>query len=233
MAVEGAARHLGGHSPVPSAPPGEDGDAQAALIMPASAGWILAPSVAMARNGLRIWSPLSGIESFLEASSRALSQDLGQLGTLRHELARLDKAASGASGRSRLGDLVALLKKQPVVNSAMVCERLGVSRRTSLALIEELEEASCLVNVTGRRSARFWALPSLASQMKPSASIRREVPRAAPAAKAVVSLEAVGRPGLLHEQFDEDRLNRIMENLDAAMAGLDAVVRRRPGDGES
>ncbi|MCZ0964346.1 helix-turn-helix domain-containing protein [Paracoccus benzoatiresistens] len=232
MAVEGAARHLIGLSPVPSAPPQDDGDAQAAILMRASAGWILAPSVAMARNGLRIWSPLSGIESFLDAASRALSQDLGQLGTLRHELSRLDKVVAGVSGRSRMGDLVALLSKQPVVNSAMVCDRLGVSRRTALALIEELEEASCLVNVTGRRSARFWALPSLASQMRPSAAIRRGAPRAAPPAKAAVSLEAVGRPGQLHEQFDEDRLNRIMENLDAAMAGLEAVVRRRPGAGE-
>ena len=228
MAVEGAARHLIGHSPVPLTPPDEDGDAHGALIMPASAGWILAPSVAMARNGLRIWSPLSGIEDFLEASSGALSQDLGHLGTLRHELARLDKAAAGASGRSRMGDLVALLRKQPVVNSAMVCERLGVSRRTSLALIEELEEANCLVNVTGRRSARFWALPSLASQMKPSATIRRDRPRAAPPTKAV-SFETTSRPGHLHEQFDQDRLNRVMENLDAAMAGVEAVIRKAPG----
>ncbi|MCZ0963959.1 hypothetical protein [Paracoccus benzoatiresistens] len=68
--------------------------------------------------------------------------------------------------------------------------------------------------------------------MRPSAAIRRGAPRAAPPAKAAVSLEAVGRPGQLHEQFDEDRLNRIMENLDAAMAGLEAVVRRRPGAGE-
>lgn len=171
MAVEGAARHLVGLSPVPSATTDEDGDTQAALVMPASAGWILAPSVAMGRNGLRIWSPLSGIEGFFEASSRALSPDLGHLGTLRHELARLDKLAAGASGRSRMGELVALLRKQPVVNSTMVCERLGVSRRTSLALIEEMEQASYLVNVTSGRSARFWALSSLASQMKPLATI--------------------------------------------------------------
>lgn len=196
--------------------------------MPASAGWLLAPSVAMGRNGLRIWSPLSGIENFLDASSRALSQELGHLGMLRHELARLDKAAAGASGRSRLGDLGALLKKQPIVNSAMVCERLGVSRRTALVLIEEMEEASCLVNVTGRRSARFWALPSLASQMKPSATIRRELPRSAPPTRAV-SLETTSRPGHLHERFDEDRLHRILENLDAAMAGVDAVVRKALG----
>jgi hypothetical protein len=229
MAVEGAARSVMGLSPVPSAPPQDDGDPQSALLMPASAGWVVAPSVAMVRNGLRIWSPMSGIESFLDALSRWLSQELGQLGTLRHELARLDKVAAGANGRSRLRDLGVLLRKQPVVNSAMVCDRLGVSRRTSLALIEELEEASCLVNVTGRRSARFWALPSLASQMKPSVAVRREPPRASPSAKAAVSLDPAGRSGRVQEQFDEDRLNRIMENLDAALAGLDAVVRKKPG----
>lgn len=233
MAVEGAARHLLGFSPMPSAPFKDDGDAQASLLMPASASWVLAPSMALGRNGLRIWSPLSNVEGFFDASFRALSQDLGHLGTLRHQLARLDKVAANVSGRSRMGDLVALLKKQPVVNSAMVCERLEISRRTSLVLIEELVEASCLMNITVRRSARFWALPSLASQMRPSAPGRREMPRAAPQDKAAVSLEAVRRSGPLQEQFDEDRLNRIMENLDAALAGLDAVVRRRPGEGET
>lgn len=125
--------------------------------MPAEAEWILAPSVALTRNGFRLWSPLSGLRTFLEAASRNLSQDLGHLGTLRHELARLESMVGAASGRSRLPDLIELLKAQPVVNSAMVIDRLSVTRRTALALIGELVEAGCLVNLTGRRAARFWA----------------------------------------------------------------------------
>lgn len=230
MAVEGAARHLRDLSPVRADPVDDDTDARAALMMPTEAGWIVTPSSAMTRNGLRIWSPLSGIGNFLETLPKALSQELGHLGTLRHELARLDAVASHARGRSRLADLAALLRLQPVVNSAMVCDRLGVSRRTALALIGEMVEASCLVNVTSRRAARFWALPSLGSRMKTSHMRpgRSNFRRPAGPVRPVV-LEETSKPGGLREQFHEERLSRAFETLDAAMAGLDAVVRKKPG----
>lgn len=229
MAVEGAARHVRDLSPARAEAADDDTDARAALMMPTEAGWIVTPSSAMTRNGLRVWSPLSGIGNFLEALPKALSQELGHLGTLRHELARLDGVASHARGRSRLADLGALLRQQPVVNSAMVCDRLGVSRRTALALISEMVEASCLVNVTSRRAARFWALPSLGSRMKTSpARPARRTGLHAPAAVRPLALEETNRPGRLQEQFDEGRLSRAFETLDAAMASLDAVVRKKP-----
>lgn len=236
MAVESACRHLRGLSSDRQVPAGgdmsDDEDGQGALLMPTEAGWIITPSTAMTRNGLRIWSPLSGVVPFLDAACRALAQDLGHLGTLRHELSCLNSVVTYARGRSRLGDLAALLRQQPVVNSAMVCNRLGVSRRTSLALIAEMEEANCLLNVTSRRAARFWALPSLAARMKSSGPLRREMPkRLTP--QHPVTLDETSRPGHLRGQFDESRLNRIMNDLDAAMASLDAVVRNKPGDGSS
>ncbi len=231
MAVEGAARHLRDLSPARTGPADDDTDARAALMMPTEAGWIVTPSSAMTRNGLRIWSPLSGIGNFLETLPKALSQELGHLGTLRHELARLDGVASHARGRSRLADLGALLRQQPVVNSAMVCDRLGVSRRTALALISEMAEASCLVNVTSRRASRFWALPSLGARMQTSHArpARGHVSRAADPVRPVV-LKDTSRPGRLQEQFHEERLARAFETLDAAMAGLDAVVRKKPDE---
>lgn len=232
MAVEGAARHLRGLSLEGRGGWEEEDVADGAILMPAEAGWIVAPSVALTRNGFRLWSPLSGLGTFLEAATRSLSQDLGHLGTLRHELARLEFTAASASGRSRLPELVELLKAQPVVNSAMIIDRLGVTRRTALALIGELVEAGCLVNLTGRRTARFWALPSLAARMTPAANARQfrrtEHPAtAAPDREETLEIEAW--PGRLHEQFEEERLDRIMSDLDAAMAGLDEVVRRVGG----
>lgn len=231
MAVEGAARHLRGLSPEGRGGWQEDA-ADRAILMPAEAGWIVAPSVALTRNGFRLWSPLSGLGSFLEAAARNLSQDLGHLGTLRHELARLESMTAAASGRSRLPDLVELLKAQPVVNSAMVIDRLGVTRRTALALIGELVDAGCLVNLTGRRAARFWALPSLAARMTPASSarqFRRAVRPATAAQDSEEALEIEAPPERLREQFDEERLDRIMSDLDAAMVGLDEVVRRVGG----
>lgn len=230
MAVEGAARHLRGLSPEGRGDWPEKDAADRAILMPAEASWIVAPSVALTRNGFRLWSPLSGLRTFLEAASRNLSQDLGHLGTLRHELARLESMTAAASRRSRLPDLIALLKAQPVVNSAMVIDRLSVTRRTALALIGELVEAGCLVNLTGRRTARFWALPSLAARMTLTTSprqfrrVERQVAAAAPDREE--GLETEARPEQLRAQFNEERLDRIMADLDAAMAGVDEVVRR-------
>lgn len=232
MAVEGAARHLRGLSPETRGGWQEEDAADGAILMPAEAGWIVAPSVALTRNGFRLWSPHSGLGTFLEAAARSLSQDLGHLGTLRHELARLESMTSAVSGRSRLPDLVELLKTQPVVNSAMVIDRLSVTRRTALALIGALVEAGCLVNLTGRRTARFWALPSLAARMTFAASVgqfRRTERPATVAPDREETLEIEARPEQLREQFDEKRLVRIMSDLDEAMAGLDEVVRRVGG----
>lgn len=231
MAVESAARPLRWLSPEGQGRlPDEDDHAQA-LLMPAEANWILAPSVALTRNGFRIWSPHSGLGTFLEAASRTLAQDLGHLGTLRHELARLEGMTSRAFGRSRLPDLIDFIKLQPVINSAMVIDRLGVTRRTALALIGELVDVGCLVNLTARRAARFWALPSLAARMTPMGGVRKFRRTERPAEAAPVreeSLEVETRTVRLREQFDEDRLERIMSDLDGALEGIDKLLRSRP-----
>ena len=201
--------------------------------MPAVAGWIVPPSVSLTRTGFRVWSPMTGLATFLEAATRSLSHDLGHLGTLRHELARLSAMTSSAHGRSRLGDLITYLKTQPVVSSAMVMDHLGVTRRTALSLIGELVDAGCLSNLTARSTSRFWALPSLAARMghaggagavRGNALAGREKP-SGPSGhlKPIDALERMkgGR--------DEGRLGRIMADLDAAMSGIDDVVRRAGG----
>ena len=230
MAVEGAARHVQGLSPRPGPVAAEAEDGAGGLLMPATAGWIVPPSVALTRGGFRLWSPATGLAGFLEAATRSLSHDLGHLGTLRHELSRLSAMASGAHGRSRMADLVTYLKAQPVVSSAMVMDHLGVTRRTALSLIDELVEAGCLTNLTARRTARFWALPSLAARMGPA--------RGAGGGRGDMSGDRErrgahqgpdGRPDPRHEDRDESQLDRIMAELDEAMSGLDEVVRRAGG----
>ena len=165
MAVEGAARHLQGLSPDRRVGRDELDERAGGLLMPAVAGWIVPPSVSLTRTGFRVWSPMTGLATFLEAATRSLSHDLGHLGTLRHELARLSAMTSSAHGRSRLSDLITYLKTQPVISSAMVMDHLGVTRRTALTLIGELVDAGCLSNLTARSTSRFWALPSLAARM--------------------------------------------------------------------
>lgn len=232
ITVEAAARHLRGLSPNRKADldgPVEEG--AGALLMPSVASWIVPPSVALTRNGFRIWSPLTGLAPFLEATVRSLSQDLGHLGTLRHEQARLAAMAATAHGRSRRADLVAYLGDQPVISSAMVMDHLGVTRPTALSLIGELVDAGCLRNLTARSAARFWALPSLAARMgqggRPSA--RQDAAAASGRAVERADLLARGPSGTWEDGRDEDRLDWVMADLDAAMSGLDHVVRRAGG----
>ena len=230
MAVEGAARRLRGLSPDQSAGRDDLDERAGGLLMPATAGWIVPPSVSLTRYGFRIWSPMSGLETFLEAATRSLAYELGHLGTLRHELARLSAMTSSAHGRSRLVDLISFLKAQPVVSSAMVMDHLGVSRRTALSLIDELVDAGCLSNLTARSTSRFWALPSLAARMghaggagvkRGGMSGGREMRREYPS----------GRLVQVRENHNEAPLDRIMADLDAAMSGVDDVV-RRAGEGQ-
>ena len=230
MAVEGAARHVQGLSPDQRAGCGELDERAGELLLPAAAGWIVPPSVSLTRNGFRVSSPMTGLATFLEAATRSLSYDLGHLGTLRHELARLTAMTSSAHGRSRLADLIIYLKAQPVISSAMVMDHLGVTRRTALSLIGELVDVGCLINLTARSTSRFWALPSLAARMGQAGgagAVRggifadHEGPRG--------HLKPSSRSGQLQEEHDEGQLDRIMADLDSAMSGVDDVVRRAGG----
>ena len=170
---------------------------------------------------------MTGLETFLEAATRSLSYDLGQLGTLRHELARLSAMTSSAHGRSRLGNLIAYLKTQPVISSAMVMDHLGVTRRTALSLIGELVDAGCLSNLTARSTSRFWALPSLAARMGHAGgagAVRRGIiaSREEPSER-LKPIDALER---MKGGRDEGQLDRIMADLDTAMSRVDDVVRR-------
>lgn len=227
MVVEGAARHLQGLSPNQSAGRDDMDERAGGMLMPATAGWIVPPSVSLTRYGFRIWSPITGLETFLEAATRSLSYELGHLGTLRHELARLSSMTSSAHGRSRLVDLITYLKGQPVISSAMVMDHLGVTRRTALSLIGELVDAGCLINLTARRASRFWALPSLAARMGQAGGARAISGRMSPRREAQREhSEPRDRLDQVREERDEAQLDRIMADLDDAMSGVDDVVRR-------
>ena len=200
------------------------------MLMPTTAGWIVPPSVSLTRYGFRIWSPITGLETFLEAATRSLSYELGHLGTLRHELARLSSMTSSAHGRSRLVDLITYLKAQPVISSAMVMDHLGVTRRTALSLIGELVDAGCLSNLTARSTSRLWALPSLAARMGQAggAVVRRGgVSRGREARRE--HLEQTDRLVQSREERNEAQLDQIMADLDDAMLGVNDVVRRLLG----
>ncbi len=63
----------------------------------------------------------------------------------------------------------------------------------------------------------------------PARPARRTVRQSEPADRPVI-LDDTSRPGRLQERFDEARLTRAFESLDAAMAELDALVRKKPDE---
>lgn len=224
MAVESEARRITRNGDRAAGGGDRDGDAPSALIHPARAFWTLAPAAALSAGGFRVWSPLGAAGAFLEAARRQLGRELGQLGHLRQELGRLDAVVSGGQGRSRIADLAAMIRDRPILTSAMVMERLGVTRRTALSLIAAMEDGGCLVDFTARKAARFWATPSLAARLRHDGRARASR-RPPPAA----SLSGGAAPAPIapteRSAGDPDRFQHLLDDLDAAMKGIDDWTR--------
>ena len=220
MALDSEARRItrGG----PALPEAGQGDP---LLLAAEASWVVAPAASLSMGGFRIWSPISGAGALIEAMSAHLGRELGHLGTLRHDLGKLDAAAASARGRSRLADLVALVKAQPILTSARVVQDLGVTRKTALALIETLEGQGCLVNFTARRAARFWATPSLAGRLRHGRAIGH-TPMSAGSEWSPADAPRPEPRGLRDRDAEAARLARIMADLDVALDGVDALLDR-------
>ncbi|MSU90883.1 hypothetical protein GE300_14875 [Rhodobacteraceae bacterium 2CG4] len=192
------------------------------LLAPAEAHWIAAPSAALTHGRYQVWSPISGISTLVDALEAQVARELGHLGTLRHELAKLDAAAAAARGRSRMADFVGFVKRQPILTSGQVMEDLGVTRATALSLIGTLEGQGSLVDFTARRSARFWATPTLAARLR-HGSVRAR-PQAAGQGREAGKVPELDQPRTREDE--EARLEELLGELDDALRGVDEVMRR-------
>ncbi|MBM9595076.1 helix-turn-helix domain-containing protein [Roseitranquillus sediminis] len=213
MAVESAARaQLAGQGRAPL----RDGD----LLAPVAAHWVVTPSVALTRRGFRLWSPLreAGVADLLALAAESLAWDLGQLGRLRRDVARIRAAGQGRHGRSRMAEMARFVLARPIFTSALVADELGVTRRTALNLIAELEGQSLIRNLLPRRAARFWATTSLADRLRV-----RPAPRAA--CPPVPSRDGDGPEAVAAENFSPEtltELDRAVAEADRILAGLKA-----------
>ena len=219
VAVESAARAgLAGQGRGPV----RDGD----LLAPVAAHWVATPSVALTRRGFRLWSPLKpgGVVELLGLVADSLAWDLGQLGRLRRDVAAIHAVGQGRHGRSRMAEMAAFVLARPIFTSALVADELGVTRRTALNLIAELEGQGLVQNLLPRRAARFWATASLAERLRVRATPRgaasartsRDEEEPAPTAR----LGAEPAPNLAALQV----LDRVMEAADGLLGR-----RRAPG----
>lgn len=129
-------------------------------------GWIMTPSLALSRNGLRSWSPetRSGRETLIARLDRALRIEAGRLGQLNSWDDRRQAFRKRRQG-GNTASLANLLERVLVVDTETVARRCAVTTRTARNLIDAAQEDDLLHLLTPRRAYRVWAVPALAQMI--------------------------------------------------------------------
>ena len=115
--------------------------------------------------------------------------------------------------------MAAFVLARPIFTSALVADELGVTRRTALNLIAELEGQGLVRNLLPRRAARFWATASLAERL-------RVDPRRAKAGRPALQPSAGVAPPRPEAGSDEVPA---LAALDRAIAAADQILRGLSG----
>jgi hypothetical protein len=179
MAVDSSLRGRAARSTAPE-------DVPRGLSGRADAHWVSPPALALSHRNFLPWSPGSeaGLMSLGTNLARLFEAEIGRFALSRDWLRRGQEAAQGRGGRSRMADAVHAFGTAPVLSSALLAETIGVSIRTALTLLGEMTDLGLLQEITGWRTARIWAVPSLGTRLaaRPARGARgRAVPPHAPA----------------------------------------------------
>ena len=187
-----------------------------------AAAWIFTPSTALVQDRFRSWSPGSeqGHLDLMRGLSSELNRVLGLMPLFRRWRQKARKMAMSKNGKSKLGDLVELALREPVLTCPHVREVLGVSDRTSLHLMKEAQDMNILTLITPRRSHRVWATPMMAQ------NLALRTVRSGPVSESdnFVKSGAVSEIGI--EKKSDDNNNVSAERLEKAFAELDDAMSR-------
>ncbi|MGR3594611.1 MAG: hypothetical protein ACU0B9_19940 [Limimaricola soesokkakensis] len=131
------------------------------------AQWVSPPALALSHRSFLPWLPGSeaGLMTLGTNLARVFEAEVGRFALSRDWLRRGEEAAQGRGGRSRMADAVQAFGTAPVLSSALLAETIGVSIRTALTLLGEMTDFGLLKEITGRRTARIWAVPSLGARL--------------------------------------------------------------------
>ncbi|WPY96913.1 hypothetical protein T8T21_19685 (plasmid) [Limimaricola variabilis] len=131
------------------------------------AHWVSPPALALSHRQFLPWSPGSevGLMNLGVGLARVFEAEIGRFALARDWLRRGQEAAKGRGGRSRMTDAVQAFATAPVLSSALLAESIGVSIRTALTLLGEMTDLGLLTEITGRQTARIWAVPSLGARL--------------------------------------------------------------------
>ncbi len=203
------------------------------------ADWVCAPSLALSRLHFRIWSPSNPgmLRDLLEGIDHVLSHGLGRIIALRRWKQTLDEVSRGRHGRSRLADAGEAFGIEPLMTSRLLADRLGVTQRGAINLLDGLVAAGLVVEVTRRRAARSWATPGLAQILSPAGrpqrgSVQTAMPPARPgeerAPEESAGLAATG-PVAVRNLREEGRaaIDQALADFDRVFEEVDAILGRR------
>ena len=208
MAVEGRLRGQPG-GPAPASDP------LRGLSARVDAGWICPPALALSHRRFRPWSPGSpeGLAALARGLNDVLEAETGRLALAREWLRRGRALAKARRRNTRLPDALRAFAQSPVLSSGLLAEAIGVSRRGALNLIEALEAEGLLREITHRRSARIWAVPSIADRL---------AARPARGALGRMRGRATGGPAAVVDDIESS-----FAELDAAFAQTEALMPKR------
>lgn len=214
-------------------------DGPEAILRKLDANWVLLPSTALTQGRFRAWSPVSsqGMADLMEGMNRDMDRALGHLPLLRRWREQAREISGAKHGKSRLRDLVELIMVDPLLTAPHVRARLGISERASLYIMKEAEEAGILTCITPRKSYRVWAQPQLAENLRAratrrSSSLDDRVRRTREEAGQDGDV-SITRFDPIDPEAQAAREEKVMSDLDAALAGAEAVLARYRERGNS
>ncbi len=189
------------------------------------AHWVSPPALALSHRSFLPWSPGSeaGLMTLGTNLARVFEAEVGRFALSRDWLRRGQEAAQGRGGRSRMADAVQAFGTAPVLSSAMLAETIGVSIRTALTLLNEMTELGHLQEITGRQTARIWAVPSLGARLaaRPARGARRKGRTRVPRNEVKETSQQRNSEG---QQADQRTMERIFADLDVALGRADALL---------
>ena len=203
------------------------------------ADWICPPSVALSRLRFRIWSPSNPamLRDLLEGIERVLSQELGRIIALRRWRERLEEVSRGRHGRSRLADAGEAFGIEPFMTSRILADRLGVTQRGAINLLDQLVAEGLIVELTRRRAARIWATPGLARILSSAGrhprggAQSRSISDPTPTSVDSPDLEDLPRtaPAAARTLREEGKvaIDKALADFDRVLGEVDAILERR------
>ena len=188
------------------------------------AHWVSPPALALSHRRFLPWSPGSetGLMDLGTSLAGIFEAEVGRFALSRDWLRRGRAAAQGRGGRSRMADAVQAFGAAPVLSSALLAEAIGVSVRTALTILDEMTDLGLLKEITGRRTARIWAVPGLGARL--AVRPRRRTGLQASAVRPSAEMRATARDRSRQQrEASVQAMERAFSELDAALGEVDAL----------